>query len=359
MQPFPVQDDPIFSQWVHDGRTEPELIVDTRLDPRWPQLGSRNVAFIEAIRCYLGAPLILDGDLVGVLCLANRAPNSFDALAVDAAAEFAERLARALRNARLYEMERTANARLQRLIRLQDDFVATVSHELRTPLTSILGFAENLTLFWEMMGDAQRRASVDKIQRAGARLDRLIRDLLQLARSDPDTLRLLPKRIVLAPLVAHAVDEIAGKYPGQIVTLSPGMHDAACWADADRVSQILINLLDNAAKYSPDGSPVAVEWEQGGEWGILTVCDAGRGIHPEDVPGLFRRFGKLDATTRAGHVGTGLGLYICKQLAEAMGGHVWYEPIDPSSSGAGSRFRVQLPLHQPAQSPRDQPVPAT
>jgi signal transduction histidine kinase len=342
---FPVADDPIFDAWVREGRTAPELIPDTSLDLRWLLLGSKDQPYITRIRCYLGVPVVIDGQLVAALCLGNFAPASFDALAVTAAADFADRLARALRNARLYSMELQANARLQAVLRLQDDFVATISHELRTPLTSILGFAENLTTFWPIMDEKRRLAGIERIHNAGMRLDRLVRDLLQLARTDPDALRLAPRPLVLGGLIAQAVGEITAKYPDQDIQVDPAIEHATLWADPDRLIQVLVNLLDNAAKHSPIGQSILVEWEQEDGWCTLSVSDRGRGIQPGDVQNLFRRFGKIDTVVRAGYVGTGLGLYICKQLTEAMGGAIWYEP---GPAGTGSRFRVRLPLAQQA-----------
>ena len=339
---FSAQEDPIIAAWLRDGRQEPELIPDTREEPRWMALGSRNGDYIDSIRCYLGAPLLIDGQIVGALALGNYLPASFDQIAVAAATEFAERLARALRNARLYDVERAANARLQTLVQLQDDFVATVSHELRTPLTSILGFSENLLTYWARASDEQRLSSVEKIQRASLRLDRLVRDLLHISRMDAGAIRLDLDQQALAPVLEQSIEDLQIRYAGQLVLVDPALAGAQVWADAERLQQVASNLLDNAAKYSPEGSPIAVRWHAQGGYGVLSFRDLGHGIRREDEPLLFRRFGKLDTSIRAGHIGTGLGLYICRQFVQAMGGRIWYERPDDGRGGA--MFCVRIPL---------------
>jgi signal transduction histidine kinase len=341
---FAIEDDPIFADWFRERRTAPELIPDTREDPRWAGLATGNTGFIEHIRCYLGAPLLIDGQIVGALCLGAMQSHAFDPVTVAAVAEFAERLSRALRNARIYEVERAANARMHAVLRLQDDFVATVSHELRTPLTSILGFSENLLAYWSRMDESRRRASVEKIQRAGTRLDRLVRDLLHLSRIEASALRPNLSAQPLAPLVRQAVEDLTITFPGQRVGIDPRIDAATVLADGDRLRQVIGNLLDNAAKYSPEGTPLAVGWRAEGGHGVLSIHDQGPGVPAESVPLLFRRFGKLDSAIRAGHVGTGLGLYICKQLVEAMGGRIWYEPGHYPPPRSGAVFCVELPL---------------
>ncbi|MGH2411210.1 MAG: sensor histidine kinase, partial [Chloroflexota bacterium] len=270
----------------------------------------------------------------------------FDPITVAASLEFAERLTRALRNARIYELERAANLRLQSVMRLQDEFVATVSHELRTPLTSILGFSESLLDHWDRFDDDHRRLNVEKIQRSGQRLYRLVRDLLQMSRLEAGSLRVNPHSLHVLPIIRQAVEELALKFSDQAVQVETEVHSATIWADADRLRQIITNLLDNAAKYSPHGSPIAISWTASPPWGTLRVHDQGSGIRPEDTSRLFRRFSKLDTAAREGHVGTGLGLYICKQLMESMGGEIWYEYSDRPRAGGRSAFCLRLPLNE-------------
>jgi len=344
---LPVADDPVFGSWLQQERQEAELIPNVLQDARWAEVPATAPEYMRGVQCFLGVPLIMDHSIGGALIVGNVQPNSLDELDVSASVAFAERLARALRNAQLYQMERTANARMQAAMQLQDEFVATVSHELRTPLTSILGFSENLIAHWDKLDDGRRRSNVEKIQRAGTRLDRLVRDLLYISRLDSGSLGVSLVRQPMLSLVRLAWEDLAHKYPGQLVGLDASLESAVAVVDGERLRQVLGNLMDNAAKYSPEGSPIEVTWAQGGAWGTISISDHGPGIPAESVPRLFQRFGKLDHVTRSGQIGTGLGLYICRQLVDAMGGRVWYEPLN----GGGSSFNVRLPLHSSSAIP--------
>jgi signal transduction histidine kinase len=343
---FSLEADPIFSRWLTDKRQEPELISDTRQDPRWPQLGSKCESYIGSMRCYMAAPVVIDGELAGALTIANRAPHSFDAVAVSAAAEFAERLARALRNARLYAAERDAHTRLQRLMRAHDDFVTAASHELRTPLTTMLGFTENLMLFWDRMDESRKRENVARVHAAGVRLTRLVRDMAGITLVERNGMHAAFQQVALAPVMARARAEIVRKYPGQVVEGGTALAEARVWVREEILEQALVHVLDNAARHSPRGMPILIEWREEDDWGVIGVRDRGAGIHPDDVPRLFHRFAKLDSVTRAGHLGTGLGLFICKQLLDSIGGDIWYEPAD-AQSGGGARFWIRLPRRKP------------
>ncbi len=341
---FPAAEDPIFGPWLQGEPPGPVLILDTQRDPRWANLASKNAEYIGMGRTYMAIPLIVEGELVGALTLTSFRPHAFDEMTVAATLEFAERLTRALRNARVYELERAANTRLQSIMRVQDDFVATVSHELRTPLTSILGFSENLLDHWDRFDDAHRQVSVVKIQRAGKRLHRLVRDLLQISRLEAGTTRVHAGPLHLLPIIRQAVEELSLEFDGQVVHIGAGMEDAMLWSDGDRLRQVIGNLLDNAAKYSAHGAPISISWATEHPWGVLGVHDHGPGIQADDLPRLFQRFSKLHSVARAGHTGTGLGLYICKQVIESLGGTIWYECGEQDRPEGRSAFHIRLPL---------------
>ena len=204
--------------------------------------------------------------------------------------------------------------------------------------------------YWSQVNDEQRRTNVEKIQRASLRLDRLVRDLLHISRMDASAIRLNLGQQALAPLLEQSTEDLQIRYTGQVVLIDPAIIEARVWGDADRLRQVAGNLLDNAAKYSPEGSPIAVLWQEQEGYGTISFRDAGHGIRPEDEPLLFRRFGKLDSRIRAGHIGTGLGLYICRQFVHAMGGQIWHER--PPDDLGGAIFCVRLPSVCGSRSPR-------
>jgi signal transduction histidine kinase len=237
------------------------------------------------------------------------------------------------------EMERARTA-AEELAHLRSDFVASVSHELRTPLATVIGYSELLEAHWKRMPDAQRQDRVRRITLAAHRLQRLVEDLLLLSQLESRVLvpHSLPASV--CQLARQAAEEVQTCYRGQRVDLhGPDQLDAQ--ADPERTLQILVNLLDNAAKYSPEGSPVATVWQEEGRMVVVRVRDQGRGIAPEVQSHLFTRFGRVPGSrSRAGRVGTGLGLYLSRQLAEAMGGSLDLEATGPE----GSTFRLALPL---------------
>jgi signal transduction histidine kinase len=232
-----------------------------------------------------------------------------------------------------------ARAAAVELAQLRSDFVAAVSHELRTPLTSMIGYGELLRSHWHQFDDAKRFDRLDRMVQAANRQKRLVEDLLLLTRLDSDLVP-QPTPFSLAPVVERVAEETIGTYPGQGFELG-GPRDLRVFANQERTLQILANIIDNAAKYSPEGSAIGVEWTPEDGLAVVRVRDAGTGIAGESLGQLFTRFGRIPGSRiRAGHVGTGLGLYLGRRLARAMGGDLDLESTGPT----GSTFRLSLPL---------------
>jgi PAS domain S-box-containing protein len=242
--------------------------------------------------------------------------------------------ARALR-----EAER-AQATAEDLARLRSDFVAAVSHELRTPITAIIGFGELLEIHWAKSDDRQRLDRVGKIMRSAYRLHRMVEDLLLLSRLGAGKVQVRSELVSLLLVTRHAAEEVQASYPDVLIDLA-GQEDCRVLADADRMLQVLVILLDNAAKYAPVGSPIDVSWQVQNTMLAIQVRDHGPGIPVEGREHLFTRFGRVPGTpARAGRVGTGLGLYLGRQLAQAMGGSLDLEATGPE----GASFCLRLPL---------------
>jgi signal transduction histidine kinase/ligand-binding sensor domain-containing protein len=231
-------------------------------------------------------------------------------------------------------------AAAQELAELRATFVATVSHELRTPLTAIIGSADLLQRRWARLDEAARLDCINLIVRAAHRQRRLVDDLLLVSRIDLGAFVSATAAVLLASLVERAADEVRASYPGLQID-SQGPAQLAVRADPDRTVQILANLMDNAAKYSPEGAPIRVTWVHDGARAEVLVRDWGTGIPPEGRERLFTRFGRVQGSpTRASQVGTGLGLYVGRSLAHAMGGELELAATGPT----GSVFRLILPL---------------
>jgi signal transduction histidine kinase len=237
------------------------------------------------------------------------------------------------------ELEREASQRDQ-LDRLKDEFVLTASHELRSPLTSVQGFAELLMLDRDSLTPKQVE-TVEIILDNCRHLVRLLNDLLDLARSDAGRLGIVPRPTEVAPLVEDAVRTMRGQTDASDQSLSvriePGLPQI--YVEADRIRQILVNLLTNAHDYSPRGASIEVTARVVGDEVEIAVIDNGPGIPENQLGHIFERFVRGDAglTQRVG--GTGLGLAIAKSLVELHGGTI---EVD-STLGRGSAFCFRLP----------------
>jgi signal transduction histidine kinase len=237
------------------------------------------------------------------------------------------------------ELEQEASRRDQ-LDRSKDEFVLTASHELRSPLTSVQGFAELLMLEREKLSPKQAE-TVEIILDNSRHLVRLLNDLLDLARSDAGRLAIAPKPTEVAPLIDDAVRTMRAQTESASQELTqqvePGLPQIN--AEADRIRQILVNLLTNAHEYCPEEASIRVTAARIGAEVEIAVSDNGPGMAADQVEHIFERFTRGDAglTQRVG--GTGLGLAISKSLVELHGGTIGVT----STPGKGSTFRIRLP----------------
>ena len=231
---------------------------------------------------------------------------------------------------------------LRRLEAVRRDLVANVSHELRTPLTAIRGYAE--TLLNGALQDAERAAEfIAIIHRHAERLSLLLDDLLELSRLEAGSRPLKAEAIALRPLILHSLDLVRPKATTRQVELTTEVPDGPdLLGDPEALEQVLVNLLDNAVKYTPANGRITLQANPGSSEGSfrIAVSDNGLGIEREHLPRVFERFYRVDPGRSRDMGGTGLGLAIVKHLAQAMGGSVGVD----SEPGKGSTFWVELPV---------------
>jgi two-component system phosphate regulon sensor histidine kinase PhoR len=242
------------------------------------------------------------------------------------------------------------------LDRVQSDFVSTVSHELRTPLTSIKGFVDTLLRSRRQLPEDQQIRFLRIIKNQADRLTRLVEDILIVSKIQSGQLRNAPQRLDLADVIDRVLENLSQKTAHHQLDLNLNEDLPAVWADQDRLEQILTNLVDNALKYSPKNTVVALKaWMDPKIPGKLSisVVDQGIGIPEAFLEQIFNRFNRLDTPLTREREGTGLGLYITKSLVESLGGQIAVE----SRESLGSTFTVYLPtapdiLPGPIQSER-------
>ncbi|PKL08408.1 MAG: PAS domain-containing sensor histidine kinase, partial [Spirochaetae bacterium HGW-Spirochaetae-7] len=236
--------------------------------------------------------------------------------------------------------------RLKRLERVRQDFVANVSHELRTPITLIKGFAETLE---EVEDPAEARRFLAIIRRHADRMASIIEDLLTLARLEGPERGILETSSVDAELVLARAFESLGDTPADRgVSLTTSVETGlAAQANEGLLEQALVNLLDNAVKYSSRGAVVRAEAASDGDFARFAIRDDGPGIPARDLPRLFERFYRVDKARSRELGGTGLGLAIVRHIALAHGGDASVE----SREGSGSAFFLRIPRYKPRSLP--------
>ena len=220
-------------------------------------------------------------------------------------------------------------------------FLADASHELRTPLTSIQGFAELFRLGQDRPEPAQDidlPVILRRIEEESARMKTLVEDLLMLARLD-ETREIESAPVDLAVLAADACTDAVAAAPDRAVTLD-APDPVVIKGDRDQLRQAIANLVTNAIKHTPDGSPIDVGAHVAGDRAVVTVRDHGPGIVGEDAERVFDRFWRADES-RVGN-GAGLGLSIVAAIATAHGGEASVENV-PAADGGGARFTLRLP----------------
>jgi signal transduction histidine kinase/DNA-binding response OmpR family regulator len=223
--------------------------------------------------------------------------------------------------------------------RLKDEFVSVVSHELRTPLSSVLGFTE--LLLERELPPERRREFLQTMYRDGTRLKNLIDDFLDLQRMEAGRQQYARELLAPAAVIEQAVAPFRLEAQRHRLRVEVPEELPPVVGDPDRLRQVLVNLIDNAIKYSPNGGEVLITAQQRGRSVEIAVQDQGLGLPAEAIPRLFQKFYRVDMSDRREIKGTGLGLAICRQIVEAHGGRMWAESAGP---GRGSTFGFTLPL---------------
>jgi two-component system sensor histidine kinase KdpD len=312
---------------------------------------------VLGLRSLLAVPIVGRGQVRGVLVAGSIGGAPVAEGERRLAEAIAERAAPALENAALWADLQEQVAREQEARRVKDDFLSIVSHELRTPLTSITGYAQLLERrLRDHTGDPRELEQLRIIRDQSGRMRRLVEDLLDVSRIDRRggvTVETEPFDLAAELEAVAARTRRAFKDRTVEVDAPAGL---TLTADRDRIGQVLTNLADNAAKYSPPDEPITLRAHREGDDVEIRVVDRGIGIPDELRERVFDLFVQVEGSaTPRRFGGLGLGLYICRGIVEAHGGAIRAEPN--SAAGRGTVMVVRLPVTARVAPPPSQPEP--
>lgn len=311
----------------------------------------------------LFVPIRYGEEVIGALSAQSYQMHAYTQHHREVLAEIAVQAGIAITSERLYSELRQALLLAQESERLKNHFLMTASHELRTPLTAVQGYLELLGDFSHSLDDASKAHFLNNARRACEELVLLLGNVMDASRVDQDRVTLTFTSVRLAQTVQVIIEilEPIVAREKRVVELKIA-DDLIVWVDDLRLRQILLNLVGNALKYAPPPTGIAisaerVSWEElleritlrdqqlvhpaSGHFVVIAVRDWGPGVALEDQPKLFTKFMRLSGAINSLQRGAGLGLYLCRQLAEAMGGYIWME--SKGIDGEGSTFFVALP----------------
>jgi len=287
-------------------------------------------------------PLITKGEVIGTLGLGKgRAEEPFARSDLELLSVLVSQAATAIQNARLFSRIRSAYEQLKELDRMKSEFLSTVSHELRAPLHSIGGFMQ-LLLDDKIEDRATQREVLETVARQTERLTGLINNLLDVSRMESGWLKLEKGPVQIRDVIREVVAEVRlmaeGKQIALVDDIAPEL--PIVFADQERLAQVIRNLAHNAIKFTLSGGRIVISAAESEGNLVISVEDDGVGISGEAMPHLFERFYQADSSDTRSAGGTGLGLYICRQIVIAHGGSIWAE----SEVGKGSTFHFSVPI---------------
>jgi len=322
-------------------QSETLIIPDTHLDNRFNELDV--VTKPPYVRFYAGVPLInKEGYAIGTLCLIDTKPNTLTSQQQESLEAMARQVLRLLESRRMtFELEKQKD-KAESADKAKTVFLSHMSHELRSPLNAILGFSQLLETDNEHPLSSVQKDSTNEIKNAGNHLLELINNLLDISQIEAGEINLNLTNLNLLNVVNNAVKQImlfADEQQIQIQSYSI-LSTLEVKADAIRLHQILLNLLSNAVKYNSVSGTIQISYNLLTDGFIrIAVKDTSSGLSEQQQSQLFKSFNRINQESTI--EGTGLGLIICRQLIEAMGGKIGVE----SQPGQGSSFWIDIPTH--------------
>jgi signal transduction histidine kinase len=305
-------------------------------------------------------PLKVSSELIGYLVLGHKLSGDVYTLEDESILKIiAPQLAISLQNARHFDQIqqfnltlkkevkkattklREANTQLKELDKLKDEFISVASHELRTPLTSLRGY------LWMSIKESKNlplkvKNYLDRAFHSSEQVINLTNDILDVSKIEGNKFELIPSEFNLTDLIIEVKDEFANKAKEKHLSLEYIDHQSHfVRADESKIRRVLVNLIGNAIKFTPEKGRIHIYVQEDGQMVVVSVKDTGIGISENNIPKMFKKFGQIDRTlsTSNQEPGTGLGLYICKNIIELSQGKIWVN----SELNKGSTFSFTLP----------------
>jgi two-component system, NtrC family, sensor kinase len=302
---------------------------------------ARQTGRVGGFRSLLAVPMLRQGEAVGAVSVSRREPGPFSDAEVALLQTFADQAVIAIENVRLFKELDGANRELSAASQHKSEFLANMSHELRTPLNAIIGFSEVLTerMFGEL--NEKQEEYLKDIYASGTHLLSLINDILDLSKIEAGRMELELTDFHLPQAIENALILIRERAGRRGITLERSVDErlSEIRGDERKVKQVLLNLLSNALKFTPEGGRVEVRAGMVDGMAEISVTDTGVGIAPEDQGTIFEEFRQVGTADKKAE-GTGLGLTLCRKFIELHGGRIWVK----SQVGAGSTFTFTIPV---------------
>src|SRR6266542_4383103 len=318
-------------------------VADIPQDPELARSGGVNEL---GGRTALGVPLLRDGEPIGAIVLIRLAVRPFSEREIKLVETFADQAVIAIENVRLFNESQQKSRELEAANRHKSEFLANMSHELRTPLNAVIGFSE--VLLQRMFGELNERQAdyLQDIVGSGRHLLSLINDILDLSKIEAGRMELERSSFSLRAALENGITLVRERATSHGIRLAldvqPGLDDIV--ADERKLKQVIVNLLTNAVKFTPDGGSVSLRATRADEEVRVAVHDTGIGIEPADQERIFEEFQQARRLGEQAREGTGLGLTLSKRIVELHGGRIWVE----SAPDEGSTFTFAIPEGQSA-----------
>jgi signal transduction histidine kinase len=320
------------TQWSDDVTTDERLTAAGAA-------GGVSDLLRHGTRAVIATPLEWADELLGVIVFHSQVPRRWSEQDVTLIEAAAREVSSSVHNARMYEDALETVEELQELEQRRADYISMVSHEIRSPMTVVAGIADILGKKRHRMSEENLTELISSLEREARRLARLVSEVLDLERIDRGGMNLVHSAVDLVALIGEAVED-TGESSRIEVRCEPAA--AVVQVDRDKIKQVLINLISNAAKFSPDEAQITIGLDHSDGHYQIGVQDRGPGISEEDRQRLFKRFSRLTPTQAK--PGSGLGLYLSRLIVERHGGRIWVE----SEVGAGTTFYFTVPPSPPA-----------